>query len=521
MSTGPWTRVGRVVALCALTPLLFACTASPAEKPAGPAPTSKSSDEGGDGGAAGAAPTAKVAAVCGKTKPGPSTAPAGAVEVVPGAGENLSTVTEANPPGTTFWLARGTHRLGDGEYDQVMPKPGNVYLGAPGAVFDGRRVNKYAFSGDAENVTIAHLTVRGFIPPRDEGVVNHDSGNGWTIEYNTIQKNDGAGMMAGARQVVRGNCLRDNGQYGINAYQGDGGITGMKVEGNEITGNNTGDWESKVDGCGCTGGVKFWAVNGADIRGNWVHDNRGVGLWADTNNNDFLIEDNVIEDNDGPALFYEISYNAIIRNNLLRRNNLVEGKVFADREDSFPAATVYLSEAGGEPRIKARTDKIDFYGNELVDNWNGITLWENADRFCSSPANTTSDCTLLVSDSSKCSQPGISKPPLYDDCRWKTQNVDIHDNSFSLDSEKMGCGTMCSRMAVLSNYGTYPDWSPYMKDVVQQAITFEQNNHWRNNRYSGKWTFVVRDTSEMVDSGEWQADPYEQDASSAFARAGG
>jgi hypothetical protein len=26
-----------------------------------------------------------------------------------------------------------------------------------------------------------------------------------------------------------------------------------------------------------------------------VHDNHGTGLWADTNNNDFLIEDNLIE----------------------------------------------------------------------------------------------------------------------------------------------------------------------------------------------------------------------------------
>ena len=71
-----------------------------------------------------------------------------------------------------------------------------------------------------------------------------------------------------------------------------------------------------MPGCGCTGGAKFWAVNGADIRGNWVHDNRGAGLWADTNNNDFLIEDNLIENNDGEAVFYETSYNLILRNNV-------------------------------------------------------------------------------------------------------------------------------------------------------------------------------------------------------------
>ncbi|MGH3762036.1 right-handed parallel beta-helix repeat-containing protein [Actinophytocola sp.] len=512
MNTRPWTRARRVAALCALSSLLFACTPSPAEDAAAPASS-------GNGGSEPA--TSRTAAVCGNTEPGPPSAPPGAVEVLPGTGEDLADVTEASPPGTTFWLAPGTHRLGDGEYDQVMAKRGNVYLGAPGAVLDGRRVNRYAFSGKAEEVTIRHLTVRGFVPPRDEGVVNHDSANGWTIEHSTITNNDGAGMMAGARQTVRANCLKDNGQYGINAYQGDNGITDLLVEGNEITGNNTGDWESKVDGCGCSGGVKFWAVDGADVRGNWVHDNRGTGLWADTNNNDFLIENNVIEDNDGPAIFYEISYNAIIRNNVLRRNNLVEGKSFADRDDSFPAATIYLSEAGGEPRIEARTDKIDVYGNELTDNWNGITLWENADRFCNSPANTSGDCTLLVPNKATCSQPAIAKPPYYDDCRWKTQNVDIHDNSFTVDTKALRCDDMCARMAVLSNYGTYPDWSPYREDAVQQAITFEQNNRWRNNRYTGQWSFVVHDTSETIDAAAWRADPYEQDVSSDFAKSGG
>ena len=230
-------------------------------------------------------------------------------------------------------------------------------------------------------------------------------------------------------------CLRGNGQYGMNAYKAGGPISGLVVEGNEIVGNNTDDWERRRPGCGCTGGVKFWAVNGADVRGNWVHDNRGAGLWADTNNNDFRIEDNVLEANDGAALIYETSYNAVIRNNTIRRNNWVEGRRYADRGDNFPFATVYLSESGGEPRIRARTDKIEIYRNVLENNWSGITLWENADRFCNSPANTSSgDCTLLVKDTDRCAQPAIATAPLYADCRWKTQRVDIHDNRFVLDT---------------------------------------------------------------------------------------
>jgi hypothetical protein len=512
VSSRPWTRA-RILALCALSPLLFACSATPADGDNAPTP--------GGARAGVSAPQARGTAVCGHTRPGPKSAPRGVVEIKPGSGEDLGAATEANPPGTTFWLAPGTHRLGSGEYDQVMAKSGDVYLGAPGAVLDGHDLNKYAFSGKAENVTIRHLTVRGFVPPGDEGVVNHDSGNGWTIEYNTITENAGAGLMAGAHQKVRGNCLKDNGQYGMNAYQGDNGITGLVVEGNEIVGNNTDDWESKVDGCGCSGGVKFWAVNGADIRGNWVHDNRGTGLWADTNNNDFLIENNVIEDNDGAAIIYEVSYNAVIRNNTIRHNNTVEGKAFADRGDNFPAATIYISESGGEPRVKARTKKLDFYGNLMTDNWSGITVWENADRFCNSPANTSGDCTLLVPDKAKCSAPGINGEPLLDDCRWKSQNVDIHDNTFTIDSSKMPCASMCARMALLSNYGSYPEWSPYKDSKVQDAITFDQHNTWRDNHYVGAWTFTVHDPSKTIQFGQWQSTPYQQDQNSTMERSGG
>jgi len=464
-----------------------------------------------------------VARVCAEPGAGPSGAPAGAVTVDPSVTGDLAAKTRNSPPHTTFWLRPGTHRLAADRYAQVVPKTGNVYLGAPGAVLDGRKTNQYAFGGTARDVTLRHLTVQGFVAPHDEGVVNHDSADGWVIEHSTIQNNSGAGLMAGARQRVRANCLRGNGQYGMNAYKAGGPLRDLVVEGNEITGNNTDDWERKRPGCGCTGGVKFWSVDGADIRGNWVHDNRGAGLWADTNNNDFRIEENVLEANDGAALIYETSYNAVVRENTIRRNNWVEGRKSADRGDSFPFATVYVSESGGEPRIPARTDRIEIHRNVLEDNWSGITLWENADRFCNSPANTSSgDCTLLVKDTGRCTRPAIATAPLYADCRWRTQRVDIHDNRFVLDKSVVDCAVKCDRMAVLANYGTYPDWSPYQGERVAEAITLEQHNRWHDNVYVGHWKFVAHDPSRVLDSAQWQGAPYRQDAGSTFrARDGG
>ena len=458
------------------------------------------------------------ASVCANPPSGPDAAPAGAVVVDPAVTDDVTAKTTASPPGTTFWLAPGTHTL-TGEYGQVAPKDGNTYLGAPGAVLDGRRVARYAFTQTAADVTISFLTVQNFAAPPDEGVVNHDSGNRWTISDNLIRDNAGAALMAGAGQQVLRNCLKDNGQYGMNAYQAGNGITGLRVVGNEIAGNNKDDWETRIPGCGCSGGMKLWAVDGADIQGNWIHGNLSVGVWADTNNNDFLVEDNVIEDNTGQGVVYETSYNLILRNNTFRNNAVPLGRSFAARGDPFPVGAIYLSESGGEPRVPARTSHIEVYGNHLDRDWGGVVAWENADRFCNSPANTSAgDCTRPVPSVSQCVQPGIATEPLYSDCRWKTQRLDIHDNTFVFDPASVGCTNgLCGRMGLLSNYGTYPDWSPYKATVIDQAITFEQDNSWHGNSYVGPWQFTAYDMGRTLQPTQWTAAPYGQDGGSTFA----
>jgi len=71
-------------------------------------------------------------------------------------------------------------------------------------------------------------------------------------------------------------------------------------------------------------------------------------------------------------------------------------------------------------------------------------------------------------------------------------------------------------MAVLSNYGTYPDWSPYKAWAISDAITFHQENRWFDNQYYGPWTFVAHDPSRGLSITDWQAAPYDQDTCSTF-----
>ena len=450
---------------------------------------------------------------------GPSEPPAGAVAV--STARNLANVVAAHPGHTTYWLSPGTHHPGTGPYDQVVPHVGDTFIGAPGSVLDGRNQNLYAFAGDAPDVAIVFLTVQNFGSAGDnnnEGVVNHDSAKGWTVSSSTIQNNAGAGVMVGSGSRLIGNCLRDNGQYGFNAYGADG-VTDVILDGNEISGNNTDDWESRQPECGCTGGGKFWATNGARVTNNYVHDNRGVGLWADTNNVGFLVQGNYVSGNDAEGIMYETSYNAAILNNTFVRNALVKGPT----NPGFPASAIYLSESGSDDRVEGPYNEIlRVSGNVFRDNWSGIVAWENADRFAGSPANTSTGVGTLVNPSvateAACStESNITEEPYFDDCRWKTKNVLVEGNLFSLDPSKIpDCSPSngCGFNGLFSNYGTYPDWSPYQGEVVEEHITFEQNNVWQNNTYTGDWHFMVKESGNAVTWDAWRSEPYHQDAGS-------
>ncbi|WP_344149648.1 right-handed parallel beta-helix repeat-containing protein [Nocardioides koreensis] len=520
-SNGPRpARSMRAALLAAVGVLTLTLGGSALLATSGTGPGSRSAD-GGTGpypDVARGAPTTPPARICGsKELEGPATPPAGAREVSPS--QDLSQLALRSPPGATFWLAPGVHTLGTGEYDQVGPKSGQTFIGAPGAILDGQHLNRYAFGGDATGVTIAHLTVQNFGASGDnpnEGVVNHDAGDRWRIVHNTIQHNAGAGVFIGDGDVVADNCLLENGQYGFSAAEVDG-VRNVTLRHNEIAGNNTDDWEARQEGCGCTGGGKFWDTRNARIVDNWIHDNLSAGLWADTNNTEFLIKGNYISDNAGQGIIYETSYNAAIIDNAFVRNGLVDGPDC----DCFPLGALYLSESGSDPRAgKKFGASFEVAGNRFVDNWSGIMAWENADRFAGSPNNTSTGYSTLVNPEvatvEACGDPDkIGTPPYVDDCRWKTSKLRIHDNLFAFTPSHLGSACTpsagCGWMGLFSNVGSSPSWSPYQGEGVEKDLTFGQDNRWESNSYVGPWQFIVYDMGRTVGWETWRSSPYGQD----------
>ncbi len=478
----------------------------------------------------GVAPTSPSARICGNATvlSGPVSPPAGAVRVDPG--QNANDLTQSHPAATMFWLAPGTHTLNPSPYGQIIPKSGNSYIGGPSAVLDGLGVNRYAFTQKAVNVTVKYLTIRNFIAPGDEGVVNHDAGAGWVIEHNTVEKNGGAGVFLGDDNRLSYNCLADNSQYG---FQGSG--ANLAIAHNEIARNNTYDWETKQPGCGCSGGSKFWAAGPAVIVNNWIHGNHNVGLWIDNNNVGFLIEGNYIADNRSHGILYETSYNARIALNTFVRNAIGHGKEYQSRGDPFPIGSIYVSESGGDPRINGGTyATFEITANVFENNWSGVVLWENADRFGhDESANTSKGYTTLTVDMTnegynspfmaRCGDPAtggrITTEPFYSDCRWKAKNVAITDNDFRFDKATIGCTSdLCGKQGMFSNWGTVPTWSPYKGAVVQHAITSTQNNRFSNNRYVGDWHFTAHNVGNVLGWDRWRKAPYNQDLDSVITR---
>jgi parallel beta-helix repeat protein len=262
-------------------------------------------------------------------------------------GQSIQDLVNLHPAGTTFCLDDGVHRR-----QSVRPKMGNAFVGP--ATLDGEGDTSIAFHPTADNVTIRGLVLENYANPAQVGVI-HAGGHtaadgtfGWVVEGNTVRHNAGTGIRIGHRMVVRGNHVHHNAQLGI------GGVgNSTLVEGNEIAWNNyrgqySPGWEA--------GGTKFVRTHDLVVRGNHSHHNTGPGLWTDGSNIRTLYEDNLVEDNTQEGIFHEISYDAVIRNNTVRRNG--HGRM----------AWMY-----GAGILIAHSSNVTVYGNTLVDNWNGIT----------------------------------------------------------------------------------------------------------------------------------------------------
>ena len=174
-------------------------------------------------------------------------------------GRNVYASYQLNPD-TVYYLLPGTH-VGNFQADTDDAFVGGLSGGAQ-TVLTGNytgltwAIDSNSSIGDQADVTIEYLTMEKFQPDGNSAAINPDSNTGWTIRYNTITLNvPGAGVILGADNVLKDNCLTLNGQYGfqsvaVNPWGQDsltGGPYDLTVEGNEISYNDTCDYEGLLD----------------------------------------------------------------------------------------------------------------------------------------------------------------------------------------------------------------------------------------------------------------------------------
>ena len=173
---------------------------------------------------------------------------------------------------------------------------------------------RHAFAGAVEDVWITGLVIEKYAAPAQEGAV-WPGGRGWKIIRVQARLNNGVGLVGGTDGLIEDCDVHHNGQLGIGA----GGATNLVISNNRVWANNINGFDDEWE----AGGIKVAQSRDVVFRNNQIHDNAGPGLWCDEDCRDVLIEGNVVASNASAGIFYEISSDAMIRDNILVQNGAV------------------------------------------------------------------------------------------------------------------------------------------------------------------------------------------------------
>lgn len=285
----------------------------------------------------------------------------------------------------------------------------------------------YAIQSGAARVTVRGLTIEKFASPSQKGAIFVNNGADWVIADNRIQWNHAAGIHTAdaTRAHVSGNVIVRNGQLGISQFRSHDVV----IEDNEIAFNNTdgyyiADWES--------GGYKVTFSERGIAQFNRVHDNLGIGMWADIDNADLTFRNNVITNNAACGIRYEISRTGTIHDNEITGNGFGRQRNGSDYS-LFASAGININGSEG----------MDIHHNTVANNVNGIGLQMR----CRNRAETA------------CTRPD-----------WFLRNNRVHDNTVTMRTGARA-GENASGLGVL---GTFDN---------SQSYYTGQNNRFFNNTY--------------------------------------
>jgi hypothetical protein len=277
-------------------------------------------------------------------------------------------------------------------------------------------------TSQADNVVFRDMIVEMYAAPTSGAAVNagcsQQGALGWRVINVEARFNHGAGIGNDTETWTVNSYVHHNCDLGLVGAGSD-----ILIYNNEIAYNNIMAGSSSAT-CGHdpfweSGGSKWVFTTNLIVSTNFSHHNYGNGLWTDINNLDTGYYSNIVEDNRLSGIMHEVSYDAVIYGNTLRRNGTGQ---------DFPG---YVT---GACILVAGSPNVIVTGNTCVDNWQGITGLDDDSRGS-----------------------GLFGA-------WNLANLNVHTNTITSSTSTSGAG----RTGVADADGT---------DAFSDGNTFENNDY--------------------------------------------
>ena len=170
---------------------------------------------------------------------------------------------------------------------------------------------------EAPDVTISGLEMRHAATPPQSGALQVWPG-GDRARYQDVTLHDAHGALISFQGVtdaaLTGSDLRRGGQLAVHA--GGTGTHGLRIIGNHLADSNTEGFDPGWE----AGGLKAALAEGLVLQDNVVESNDGPGLWCDIDCRDITIQGNRVTGNSRAGIHFEISDGADITDNVVVDN---------------------------------------------------------------------------------------------------------------------------------------------------------------------------------------------------------
>jgi hypothetical protein len=275
-------------------------------------------------------------------------------------------------------------------------------------------VGAFAFASAAPRVKIRNLTIEKYASVAQKGAIQSEGVMGWIVENCEVRLNSGGGITIGDRGRIRSSDVHHNGQIGIAGSGQD-----ILIENNRIWANNSRGFSTMWE----AGGIKLGLSDGVVFRGNNIYDNIGSGVWCDIECRNVIYEGNLVERNTTGGIAHEISFSAIIRNNILRHNGITKKGWY------------------WHPDILiANSQDVEVYGNTLTVRDGG--------------------CGIVLIDQNRATKNGA---------KYKTRNNSVHDNELTFEGAACAGGASDAKLGD-ENYAIITDGNNmFDRDVYRVA----------------------------------------------------